>query len=124
MADTLRSLFTSQKGSTSGGAAGDGDDASATGASSAVSQEVKPNVTPGASLRILGSGGGGSNAVKRMIESKVDGVDFISVNTDMQALYHNPAGKKITIGRGTTRGLGAGSNPDVGSSKISTFAPK
>jgi cell division protein FtsZ len=71
-------------------------------------------MSPGATICVLGAGGGGSNAISRMVESKVKGVEFIAVNTDMQALYHNPAGKKITIGRGTTRGLGAGANPDIG----------
>jgi cell division protein FtsZ len=50
----------------------------------------------------------------RMITNKVQGVEFIAVNTDIQALYHNPAPKKITIGRATTRGLGAGANPEIG----------
>jgi cell division protein FtsZ len=68
----------------------------------------------GAVIRVLGAGGSGGNAVARMIHEKVQGVEFIAVNTDIQALYHNPAGKKITIGRGTTKGLGAGANPDVG----------
>ncbi|NOS67017.1 MAG: cell division protein FtsZ [Candidatus Peribacteraceae bacterium] len=69
---------------------------------------------PGATIRVLGVGGGGGNAVLRMVQGKIHGVEFIAVNTDAQALYHNPAGKKITIGRGTTRGLGAGSNPEMG----------
>ncbi|MSR87392.1 cell division protein FtsZ [Candidatus Peribacteria bacterium] len=71
-------------------------------------------MVPGATIRVLGVGGGGGNAVKRMVEGKLHGVDFIAVNTDAQALYHNPAAKKITIGRGTTRGLGAGANPEIG----------
>ncbi|MBM3231676.1 cell division protein FtsZ, partial [Candidatus Peregrinibacteria bacterium] len=71
-------------------------------------------MSPGADIRVLGTGGGGANAVKRMLEANVKGVDFIAVNTDIQALYHNPAPKKLTIGRGTTRGLGAGANPDIG----------
>ncbi|MBU2213601.1 cell division protein FtsZ [Patescibacteria group bacterium] len=71
-------------------------------------------MAPGASICVLGAGGGGSNAISRMVGSKIQGVDFIAVNTDVQALYHNPAPKKITIGRGITRGLGAGSNPDIG----------
>ncbi|MBI3332186.1 cell division protein FtsZ [Candidatus Peregrinibacteria bacterium] len=69
---------------------------------------------PGAVIRVLGAGGSGQNALARMIENKVQGVEFIAVNTDVQALYHNPSPKKITIGRGTTRGLGAGANPDIG----------
>ncbi|MFH0770674.1 MAG: cell division protein FtsZ [Candidatus Peregrinibacteria bacterium] len=71
-------------------------------------------MTPSATIAVLGVGGGGTNAVDRMVRGKVSGVDFIAVNTDIQALYHNPAPRKITIGRGTTRGLGAGSNPEIG----------
>lgn len=107
MSDTLRSLFSGSRASSAGNGS-NGDD------SSVVSREVRPEATPGARLIVLGSGGGGSNAVKRMIDSKVQGVEFVALNTDMQALYHNPAPRKITIGRGTTRGLGAGANPDVG----------
>ncbi len=83
---------------------------------SGTSREVRPDALPGAVIRVLGTGGAGSNAVSRMVIGKVQGVEFIAVNTDIQALYHNPAGKKITIGRGTTRGLGAGANPDLGKS--------
>ena len=105
MSDTLKTLFS---GSSKSGGSQDppADDSTA--------NEVRPDVTPGASIRVLGAGGGGSNAVKRMVDSKINGVDFIAVNTDIQALYHNPAATKITIGRGTTRGLGAGGNPDIG----------
>jgi len=109
MSDTLRSLFS---GSGNGsGSSGTGDDDASSGSSS---HEVRPDVSPGADIRVLGVGGGGSNAVARMIVAKLQGVDFIAVNTDVQALYHNPAPKKVTIGRGTTRGLGAGANPAVG----------
>ena len=106
MSDTLRSLFSGSKSSSSS--------SGAHSASSVTTQEVRPDMSPGADIRVLGTGGAGSNAVKRMVENKVQGVEFIAVNTDIQALYHNPAGKKITIGRGTTRGLGAGANPDIG----------
>jgi len=109
MSDTLRSLFSGSKP----GGSQQGDDDSAT-TSSVSSREVRPDVTPGADIRVLGAGGGGSNAIKRMMDSKIQGVDFIAVNTDVQALYHNPAAKKLTIGRGVTRGLGAGANPDIG----------
>ncbi len=78
------------------------------------SVEVKPEITPLASIKVIGVGGGGGNAVNRMISAKVDGVDFISVNTDAQALYHSQASHRINVGKGTTRGLGAGSIPDVG----------
>lgn len=107
MSDTLRSLFSGSRASSQVSAGYDESSPSA-------SREVRPDAMPGARLLVLGTGGGGSNAVKRMIEAKVQGVEFISVNTDMQALYHNPAPKKITIGRGTTRGLGAGANPEIG----------
>lgn len=106
MSDTFRSLFSGQKSRTPG------NDPIAD--SSASAREVRPDAMPGAVIRVLGTGGGGQNAVARMVHGKVQGVDFIAVNTDMQALYHNPAGKKITIGRGTTRGLGAGANPEIG----------
>ncbi len=81
---------------------------------STASNEVRPDALPGAVIRVLGTGGAGQNAVARMVTAKVNGVEFIAVNTDVQALYHNPAPKKITIGRGTTRGLGAGANPEMG----------
>ncbi len=106
MSDTLKSLFTGSK--PQGSSHGDDDGASAQ------SQEVRPDITPGADIRVLGAGGGGSNAISRMIDTKIQGVDFIAVNTDVQALYHNPAPKKLTIGRGVTRGLGAGANPEIG----------
>ncbi|MDA1208633.1 MAG: cell division protein FtsZ [bacterium] len=112
MSDTLRSLFTASKSNGSAGSyGGTGDDDATTNTST---REVRPDVSPGADIRVIGTGGGGANAVKRMIDAKVQGVEFIAVNTDVQALYHNPAPKKITIGRGTTRGLGAGANPSIG----------
>ncbi|MBT7736150.1 cell division protein FtsZ, partial [Candidatus Peregrinibacteria bacterium] len=76
--------------------------------------EVTPEITPVASIKVIGVGGGGGNAVNRMIKAGLKGIDFISVNTDAQALYHSEAGTKINIGKATTRGLGAGSNPDLG----------
>src|SRR3989339_2090303 len=117
MSDTLRSLFSGSSGGGSNGSAGDrsaGSGSSSSSSSSSSSREVRPDVSPGADIRVLGAGGGGANAVRRMLEAKVQGVEFIAVNTDVQALYHNPAPKKIPIGRGTTRGLGAGANPAVG----------
>ncbi|MEQ1849437.1 MAG: cell division protein FtsZ [Candidatus Peribacteraceae bacterium] len=69
---------------------------------------------PSAIIRVVGVGGGGTNAVARMISGNVKGVEFVAVNTDAQALFHNPAVTKVNIGRGTTRGLGAGANPDIG----------
>ncbi|MFA6992772.1 MAG: cell division protein FtsZ [Candidatus Gracilibacteria bacterium] len=76
--------------------------------------EVMPEITPVANIKVLGVGGGGGNAVNRMIKAGLKGIDFISINTDAQALYHSEAPTKINIGRATTRGLGAGSNPDIG----------
>jgi cell division protein FtsZ len=65
-------------------------------------------------LKILGLGGGGSNAVNRMIELGIDGVEFIAANTDMQALQRSLATKKVQLGPKFTRGLGAGGDPNVG----------
>src|SRR6267143_2008245 len=67
-----------------------------------------------ARIVVLGVGGGGSNAVNRMIQSGVRGVDFVAINTDMQALTRSEAGTRIHIGEKLTRGLGAGGNPNVG----------
>jgi cell division protein FtsZ len=109
MSDTFRSIFSRGAGQSSSGS-GNGS----TGDDTSTSREVRPDVVPGAVIRVLGAGGGGGNAVLRMVTSKLKSVEFIAVNTDAQALYHNPAGRKITIGRGTTRGLGAGANPEIG----------
>ncbi|WP_440895206.1 cell division protein FtsZ [Amphibacillus sp. Q70] len=67
-----------------------------------------------ATIKVIGVGGGGNNAVNRMIEHGVQGVDFIAVNTDSQALNLSKAEVKIQIGTKLTRGLGAGANPEVG----------
>src|SRR2546426_11030012 len=65
-------------------------------------------------IKVVGIGGGGVNAVNRMIEAGLKGVEFIAVNTDAQTLLMSDADVKLDIGRETTRGLGAGSDPDVG----------
>src|SRR5204863_9878980 len=65
-------------------------------------------------IKVVGVGGGGVNAVNRMIEAGLRGVEFIAVNTDAQALLMSDADVKLDIGRDLTRGLGAGANPDVG----------
>jgi cell division protein FtsZ len=65
-------------------------------------------------IKVIGVGGGGSNAVNRMIENGLTGIEFIVVNTDKQALDASPADRKIQIGTGVTSGLGAGGNPEVG----------
>jgi len=76
--------------------------------------EVMPDVTPVANIKVIGVGGGGGNAVNRMIKAGLRGIEFITVNTDAQALYHSEAPTKINIGKATTRGLGAGSDPNIG----------
>ena len=65
-------------------------------------------------IKVLGVGGGGVNAINRMIEGGLRGVEFVAVNTDAQALLMSDAEVKLDIGRSTTRGLGAGSDPEVG----------
>ena len=65
-------------------------------------------------IKVVGIGGGGVNAVNRMIEAALRGVEFIGMNTDAQALLMSEADVKLDIGRDTTRGLGAGSNPEIG----------
>jgi cell division protein FtsZ len=67
-----------------------------------------------AQIKVVGVGGGGSNAVNRMIQAGVKGVDFIAVNTDAQALVHSEAPTRIRIGDKLTKGLGSGGNPEVG----------
>ena len=67
-----------------------------------------------ATIKVVGVGGAGNNAVNRMVDSKIKGVEFIAVNTDRQALQISKAGTKIQIGEKITRGLGAGANPDIG----------
>jgi cell division protein FtsZ len=116
MSDTLRSIFSGSKPTPSFGGgsstSSSGFTSSQTGSgatqSSAGNQEVRPDMAPSATIRVIGVGGGGTNAVTRMISGNVSGVEFVAVNTDAQALFHNPATTKVNIGRGTTRGLGAG----------------
>ena len=67
-----------------------------------------------AQIKVIGAGGGGNNAVNRMVEAQLQGVEFIAVNTDKQALHTSKAEHKIQIGEKLTRGLGAGANPEVG----------
>lgn len=73
----------------------------------------EPPIT-GARIKVIGVGGGGGNAVNRMIDAGIKGVDFIVANTDLQALNASKAPIKIQLGSRSTRGLGAGSNPEVG----------
>jgi len=77
--------------------------------------EVKPaDIQAFASIKVVGVGGAGGSAVNRMADVGLTGVQFIAVNTDAQALYHSKAQTKIHIGKDTTRGLGAGADPEVG----------
>lgn len=68
----------------------------------------------GASIKVIGIGGGGCNAVNRMIEAGIEGVEFIAANTDLQALRQSSAPVKLQLGAKLTKGLGAGANPEVG----------
>ncbi len=76
--------------------------------------EQRDTRPPGAIIKVVGVGGGGNNAVNRMIQAGVDGVEFIAVNTDHQALAASCAENKIQIGHRVTRGLGSGAKPEVG----------
>ncbi|UOF01045.1 cell division protein FtsZ [Bdellovibrio reynosensis] len=76
--------------------------------------ELEENINIGANIKVVGVGGGGSNAVSTMIESEMTGVEFIVANTDIQALNASKAPNKIQLGIDLTKGLGAGANPDVG----------
>ncbi len=76
--------------------------------------ELVEEIKQGAKIKVIGVGGAGGNAVNTMIKSRLEGVDFIATNTDMQALQSNLAPMKIQIGHASTKGLGAGANPEVG----------
>ena len=76
--------------------------------------EKKDNVMEGARIKVIGVGGGGSNAVNTMINAGLTGVEYIVCNTDLQALKSNLAPIKVQLGVATTKGLGAGANPEVG----------
>lgn len=76
--------------------------------------ELEENTNLGANIKVIGCGGGGSNAVQTMIEGGLSGVEFIVANTDKQALQANKADKKIQLGLELTKGLGAGANPEIG----------
>jgi cell division protein FtsZ len=75
---------------------------------------LAPEARNAARIKVVGVGGGGSNAVDRMVEVGLGGVEFIVANTDVQALDHNKAGMKIQIGSKLTKGLGAGADPNIG----------
>lgn len=76
--------------------------------------QVSPPVETFARIKVVGVGGAGGAAINRMVDAGVDGVEFIAVNTDSQALHHSKAQTKIHIGKDATRGLGAGADPSVG----------
>jgi len=79
---------------------------------------IEETPTQNAHMKVIGVGGGGGNAVNRMIEERLSGVEFISVNTDAQALLGNQADAKVQIGKKLTRGLGAGARPEIGRQAI------
>jgi cell division protein FtsZ len=108
MSETFRSLFSAPRPGGFKAPPAAGEDPAAS------SREVRPDSLAGAKILVFGLGGGGSNAIMRMMTNKVQGVEFVVANTDAQALFHNPAARKITMGRGLTKGLGAGANPDIG----------
>ncbi len=76
--------------------------------------QVKPDIETFAKIIVVGVGGSGGSAVMRMVQNGIRGVDFAVMNTDVQALHHNPAPHKLHIGRTVTRGLGAGMDPEMG----------
>ncbi|MEM6997686.1 MAG: cell division protein FtsZ [Patescibacteria group bacterium] len=79
-----------------------------------MAKQVVPEIETFAKIKVVGVGGAGGAAVNRMIAAGVQGVEFIAVNTDAQALHHSKASTKLHIGKDTTRGLGAGADPSVG----------
>lgn len=76
--------------------------------------QVKPEMETFAKIKVVGVGGSGGSAVNRMVASKIRGIDFIAMNTDVQALHHSAAPQKLHIGKSVTRGLGAGMDPEIG----------
>jgi cell division protein FtsZ len=79
-----------------------------------MSQVVEPAVETFAQIKVIGVGGAGGAAINRMVDAGIENVEFIAINTDAQALHHSKAHQKIHIGKGATRGLGAGADPVVG----------
>ena len=80
--------------------------------------ELEEDTAQNARMKVVGVGGGGGNAVNRMIDEQLQGVEFISVNTDSQALLSSKSDVKVQIGRKLTRGLGAGARPEIGRQAI------
>jgi cell division protein FtsZ len=79
-----------------------------------MAQAVDPAIETFARIKVVGVGGAGGAAINRMVEAGVEGVEFVAINTDAQALHNSLASTKIHIGKDTTRGLGAGADPAVG----------
>ena len=80
--------------------------------------EFEESASQNARMKVVGVGGGGGNAVNRMIEERLSGVEFISINTDAQALLNSRSDVKIQIGKKLTRGLGAGARPEIGKQAV------
>src|SRR5437899_10276026 len=80
--------------------------------------ELEETVTQNARMKVVGIGGGGGNALNRMVDEGLNGVEFVSVNTDAEALMNNKADVKVQIGKKLTRGLGAGARPEIGRQAI------
>lgn len=78
--------------------------------------KLNPEIETFARIKVIGAGGSGGNAINHMISSKINGVEFIAINTDTQDLHHSNADQKIHIGKNLTKGLGSGMNPEVGQS--------
>jgi len=76
--------------------------------------KINPDIETFARIKVIGIGGSGGNAINHMINSKVKGVEFISMNTDTQDLHKSLASKKVHLGKNLTKGLGAGMNPEIG----------
>jgi len=76
--------------------------------------QIKPEIETFAKIKVIGVGGSGCNAIGRMMSCGIKGVNFVAINTDVQALHNNRAGEKIHIGKTLTKGMGAGMNPEIG----------
>ena len=76
--------------------------------------QIKPEVESFAKIKVIGVGGSGGNAISRMMACKIQGVDFVAINTDAQDLHHVNAPEKVHIGKNLTKGLGSGMNPEIG----------
>ncbi|HLG90957.1 MAG TPA: cell division protein FtsZ, partial [Candidatus Saccharimonadales bacterium] len=74
---------------------------------------VEPPIETFARIKVVGVGGAGGAAINRMVDAGVSGVEFVAVNADAQALHHSKANEKVHIGQKTTKGLGAGADPEL-----------